>query len=148
MGNFATSMLRTLAQLLIGWAVSAAAAWGLDIPQQVRDWALTAIVAAGMFAYTGLVRYAETRTGPGWWAVLCRRVARLLMLGITAKPAYESSTSGQAGGGTSSARFRPGVAGVGRRGDGARMQAVLLDVLRSSIRRGGSGSSVRQVGTP
>lgn len=89
--NFVTSVVRTGAQLLVGFVASTAAAWGLDIPKQVQDFALTAIVTGGMFLYAALVRYAETRTGSEWWPVLCRRVARVLMFGIAAKPAYSRS---------------------------------------------------------
>lgn len=104
MTNFVTSILRTLAQVVVGYLVTWAAARGLDIPQQVRDWVLGAIVAGGILAWTALVRWLETRKGTGTLATACRKLAAVLMLGLGgAKPVYVPAggavqgTSDQAG---------------------------------------------------
>jgi len=88
MTNFATSVLRTLAQVLIGYAVTWLAAQGLDVPEQVQQWAMGAIVAGGIFLWTALIRWLETRKGDSFWPVTARRVGRVLMLGIGARPVY------------------------------------------------------------
>lgn len=89
MTNFVTSVLRTLAQVAVGYIVTWAAARGLDIPQQVRDWVLAAIVAGGILLWTAAIRFLETRKGTGAVATACRRLAAILMLGLGgAKPVY------------------------------------------------------------
>jgi len=88
MTNFVTSVLRTFAQVLVGYLITWFAARGLEVPEQVRDWALTAIVAGGILGWTALVRFLETRKGTGAVATACRRIARVLMLGIGSRPVY------------------------------------------------------------
>lgn len=90
MTNFLTSILRTLAQVLVGYLITWFAARGLDVPDQVRDWALTAIVAGGILIWTALIRWLETRKGAGAVATACRRLAAILMLGL-ARPVYVPS---------------------------------------------------------
>ena len=88
MTNFLTSVLRTLAQVVVGYVVTWLTARGLDVPEQAQTWALGAFVAGGIFLWTALVRLLETRKGTGAFPVACRRLARVLMLGIGARPAY------------------------------------------------------------
>lgn len=89
MTNYVTSILRTFAQILVGYLVTWLAARGLDVPENVRDWVLGAIVAGGILVWTAIVRWLETQQGDGSFAIAARRVARLLMLGIGSKqPAY------------------------------------------------------------
>lgn len=113
MTNFVTSVLRTLAQTVVGYLVTQLAARGLDVPEQVQTWAGGAIFAGGILLWTLIVRWLETRKGTGAVATAARRLARILMLGIGARPVYVpdgGAVQGESGpAGTTSVPF-PGPA--------------------------------------
>lgn len=89
MSNFATSLMRSIAQVIVGFVVTWFAARGLDIPENVENWLLGALVAGGILLWTALVRWLETRQGNGQFPVLARRLAGILMLGTGVnQPAY------------------------------------------------------------
>lgn len=88
MSDWLKSLLREVAQKLVGIAVVWLAAHGLPVPQAVTDWTILALVTAGLVLWTAIVRFLETRYGTSAFAGFLRKVAQFLMLGIQAKPTY------------------------------------------------------------
>lgn len=84
--------LRTAAQAL--WALLAgyAASRGIQLPDFLQGWFVDVVVTAGAIgAATAGLRWLETRNGESFGARLARWVARILMLGLSAKqPVYAS----------------------------------------------------------
>jgi hypothetical protein len=83
MNPFVASVLRELAQKGVGVVALWVVAHGLPVPSAVTDWAVLAIVGGGVAAWTTTVRFLETRNNK-----VAQLLARLLMLGIQAKPVY------------------------------------------------------------
>lgn len=86
--DFVASVLRELAQKIVGLVAVWLAAHVLPVPSAVTDWAVLALVTGGVALWTVAVRFLETRVGDTPFGRLARFVARLLMLGINAKPSY------------------------------------------------------------
>jgi hypothetical protein len=83
MKDFLVSLLREFAQKGVGIAVVWLVAHGIDVPEAVTNWVVLTIVTVGLLIWTAVVRFLETRD-----SAFARAIARLLMLGIKAKPAY------------------------------------------------------------
>jgi len=83
MSDFLKSALRELAQKGVGIVAVWLAAHGLPVPDAVSSWVVLALVGGGVALWTIVVRFLETRDSG-----LARGLARLLMLGIAAKPTY------------------------------------------------------------
>lgn len=88
MKDFLVSLLREFAQKGVGVVAVWLVAHGIDVPSAVTDWAVLAIVTAGLFLWTAIVRFLETRD-----SAFARGLARLLMLGIGSKPTYPANES-------------------------------------------------------
>lgn len=88
LNDFVASVLRELAQKIVGIAAVWLAAHVLPVPSAVTDWAVLTLVTGGVALWTILVRFLETRVGDTGFGRFARAVARLLMLGINAKPTY------------------------------------------------------------
>lgn len=88
MSPFLMSVLRELAQKLVGIVALWLVAHGLPVPAAVTDWAVLALIGGGVALWTVGVRFLETRVGNTTLGRFARFVARLLMLGIKAKPVY------------------------------------------------------------
>lgn len=82
--------LRTGAQAL--WALLAgyAASRGIQLPEVLQGWFVDVVItASAVGAATAGLRWLETRNGEGAGARLARFVAKILMLGLSAKqPVY------------------------------------------------------------
>lgn len=83
MTEFLTSILRDFAQKGVGVVAVWLVAHGFDVPAAVTDWAVLALVSGGLLLWTAAVRFLETRQSG-----FARGLARVLMLGIGAKPVY------------------------------------------------------------
>lgn len=88
MSDLVKSLLREVAQKLVGMVAFWLVAHGLDVPPAVTNWTVLALVTGGLVVWTALVRWFETRYGTGPLGRFARAVGRLLMLGIGAKPTY------------------------------------------------------------
>ena len=72
-------VLRTFAQVLLGYALTFAASHGLNIPLSAQAWFIQVVmVGGGVAAYTALVRWCETSK----YRVL-RGLGHVLMLGTS-----------------------------------------------------------------
>lgn len=89
MKDLLVSLLREFAQKGVGAVAIWLIAHGFDVPQAVTDWAVLAIVTAGLFLWTAVVRFLETRDSS-----FARWLARLLMLGIKSQPTYVKPVEG------------------------------------------------------
>lgn len=89
MNDLVTSLLREFVQKGVGVVALWLAGHGLDVPTSVTDWAVLTGIAAGLWLWTAVVRFLETRPADTATGRLARKVARWLMLGIKAKPVYE-----------------------------------------------------------
>lgn len=83
MPEFVISIVRDFAQKGVGIVVLWLVAHGIDVPAAVTDWAILALVSAGLLLWTAVVRFLETRDN-----AVARGLARVLMLGIGTKPVY------------------------------------------------------------
>lgn len=88
MNPFVASVLRELAQKGVGLVALWLVAHGLPVPSAVTDWAVLAIIGGGVAVWTTVVRFLETRNSR-----VAQFIARLLMLGIQAKPSYAKPSS-------------------------------------------------------
>lgn len=93
MSDFLKSLLRELAQKLVGVVAVWLVAHGIDVPDAVTNWAILALVAGGLVVWTALVRFLETRDEYSALGRAARGLARLLMLGIGSKPTYSGPAS-------------------------------------------------------
>lgn len=82
--------LRTGAKAIVGYAVTWLAARGIALPLEAQVWLVEfLIVGVGITAWAALVRWLETRTGTSLPARAARRLAGLLMFGLTGRqPVY------------------------------------------------------------
>ncbi len=92
MSDFATAVLRNFVIKLLAVVFTWVGVHFVAIPAHdkaaVTNWAVLAVTAGFMFVYTVVVHWLETRAGNGTLAVGCRALARVLMLGIKARPTY------------------------------------------------------------
>lgn len=82
-GNFIASLIRTVVQAGLGSAAGWLIAHGVNVPDTTVQANVALLVAAGVVAYTALVRWLETRQ-----SAAARFLGRLLMLGIESRPVY------------------------------------------------------------
>jgi hypothetical protein len=92
MTDFATAVLRNFVIKLLAVVFTWVGVHFIAIPEAdkaaITNWAVLAVAAGLMFVYTVVIHWLETRAGNGTFAVACRAVARILMLGIKARPTY------------------------------------------------------------
>jgi hypothetical protein len=92
MSAFATSLLRSLAQKVLGMLFVWVGVHFIAVPEHVRsavtDWAVLLVTTLLLFVWTSAVRWLETRRGDTPFDVYARALARILMLGIKSKPFY------------------------------------------------------------
>ena len=88
MSDFLKSLLRELAQKLVGVGALWLVAHGIEVPDAVTNWVILALVAGGLVAWTTAVRFLETRDEYTVFGRAARGLARLLMLGIKSTPSY------------------------------------------------------------
>ena len=84
--------LRTGAQALWGLIAAFLAQKGITLPEALQGWFVDVVILSSVVAAaTGAIRWLETRNGESTGARLARFVARILMLGLSAKqPVYAS----------------------------------------------------------
>jgi len=85
--------LRTGAQALWGLLVAFLAKKGITLPDALQGWFVDVVILSTVVgAGTAGIRWMETRKGEQWHAKLFRGIARVLMLGLSAKqPTYSTS---------------------------------------------------------
>jgi len=85
--------LRTGAQALWGLLVAFLAKKGITLPDALQGWFVDVVILSTVIgAGTAGIRWMETRKGEQWHAKLLRGIARILMLGLSAKqPTYSTS---------------------------------------------------------
>lgn len=95
MAGWVYSALRTGAQALWGLLVAHLATLGVTVPDWVQGWFTeTIVVAGGIALVTAGIRWLETRKGDSFGARAARWIARVIMLGLSAKqPVYVKPSS-------------------------------------------------------
>lgn len=92
MADLYTSLLREFAQKAVGVIALWLTAHGLNLPTSVKDWVTLTAVAGGLWLWTALLRWLETRPDNAAAGRFAQWVARLLMLGIGRTPTYPAKT--------------------------------------------------------
>jgi len=88
MSDWMKSIVREIAQKLVGTVALWLVAPGVDVPKEVTDWAILALVGGALVVWTAVVRFLETRDPATAGGKLAHLLARILMLGIATKPTY------------------------------------------------------------
>lgn len=88
MSDLVTSLIREFVQKAVGVVALWLVAHGISLPQSVTDWATLTAIGAGLWVWTALVRWLETRSAATAGGRFANWLARILMLGVTAKPTY------------------------------------------------------------
>jgi hypothetical protein len=90
--DFAKAVIRDFVKKVLGIVFAWLAVNIIAIPQADKDavtnWVVLTVTAGFMFVWAVVVHWLETRTGNNPFAVACRALARLLMLGISFRPTY------------------------------------------------------------
>lgn len=92
MSDFATAVLRSFVQKLLGLVFTWVGVHFVAIPAHdkaaITNWAVLTVTAGFLFVYEVVAHWLETRTGTSPLTVAFRALARILMLGIKARPTY------------------------------------------------------------
>jgi hypothetical protein len=88
MSDLVASLVRELALKGVGVVALWLAGHGLSLPHAVTDWATLALIGGGLWLWTAVVRWLETRPADTPGGRFARGLARILMLGIATKPTY------------------------------------------------------------
>jgi hypothetical protein len=90
MAGWVFGALRTGAQALWGILVARAADAGIVLPDWMQGWFVETLMVGGAIALvTAGIRWLETRKGDSFGARAARWIARVVMLGLSAKqPVY------------------------------------------------------------
>lgn len=84
---------RTAAQAVFALLLAWLANRGLHIDPHWSGLAEIALIGAGAGVWAGVTHWLQSQTGPAWWAVAARTVARILLLGATNPPTYTPTGS-------------------------------------------------------
>lgn len=90
MASWVFAALRTGAQALWGYIVVQLAGLGITPPEWMQNWFVETVAIGGVIAaVTAGIRWLETRKGDSFGARAARWIAKVVMLGLSAKqPVY------------------------------------------------------------
>lgn len=96
MSGILTAAIRTALQSWWGIVAGWLASLGITVSDEQSVVVLGILTAVGIGLVTAAIRWLESQRGDGMWPTLARKVAQVLMLGITAQPTYEQPTAAPA----------------------------------------------------